>query len=759
MFPFFRAFRPWASVPSESGIQIVVREPGGDFDRTGFLDSVGGLTFTMQKGQPASGQLPLRIAPTVAYAPQVDWPVFFYEVFNGGDLRIRVFAGLISTLDIGFFSNQGDHTIACGLVGLETMFDAIQTPVAEYTAIETGTLLSTLFGMCGTLPVPLTLGTIGAGVAVDRKYDGKTSMLSAFQQLATDSPGYVLYVNPLDLTLNFHDRLDMPAPFDLTDGIAIWGSLKWKQSKANFRDRQIIQMDPNTMPADSATFVGNGVTTAFTLPTQAGSIASAFVTTAVQATAIGSFSGQPLDGDNFTITPTEGPEYFYVFRDAIDNTVFGEIAIGATLADTCANTAAAILGQAGAGTQFSSPTWTNSQVSSESPSGSAFTARAKILGRNGNTVGLSSAGATSPPAFTWSDTVLSSGADNSTKSLTFGPLGAGTYELTFTPGSAAINFATAPATGTTVVVLYRGPQTGMITLQNSAASDLGINSQYQIMFAKGAPTRDAAVQQAAAALTAYSVLPAEFSYEYDNNSSLGFVLPGSQQNVNLTVPLEAPTLLNGSGWTAQQISASLPAPKWELLDDDVPGPHGRPEPGGHFRYNVTLINSAEVQTAQDFWQNLADTGPKDAAVPETPPADVGVKFGDLDGRFLMLKDTTVGVNIADIVPVSMPEDDSTSPPILAVGKGRRIVAVVRISPTADLVVQFRKEGLFASPPTSMSWTITIPALAITGEIVILPIEGDFEDLDEIYVDVLASDGVADRNGIASFVIEWVIPPQ
>src|SRR6185369_8230279 len=163
MFPFLRFFRPWSSTPPTSGIQIVVRESGVDVDRTGFLDSTGGLTFTMQKGQPATGQLPFRVAPLEAYAPQIDQPVFFYEVFDGGNVRFRVFAGLINTVDISFYSNQGDHEIACGLVGLESMFDAIQTPVAEYKDTTTSAIFNSLFSQCD-LPVSLSLGTVAGGV-------------------------------------------------------------------------------------------------------------------------------------------------------------------------------------------------------------------------------------------------------------------------------------------------------------------------------------------------------------------------------------------------------------------------------------------------------------------------------------------------------------------------------------------------------------------------------------------------------------------
>lgn len=106
-------------------------------------------------------------------------------------------------------------------------------------------------------------------------------------------------------------------------------------------------------------------------------------------------------------------------------------------------------------------------------------------------------------------------------------------------------------------------------------------------------------------------------------------------------------------------------------------------------------------------------------------------------RTLLLKDTTVGNDIADHVP------------IYVAGTAMRIVGVLRKTITAALTVRVNLDG---TPLT----TLTIPAATKVDT----PVEGTaftpagLGDLAVLSWDVVASDGSKDAAGVASFTTEW-----
>lgn len=132
-----------------------------------------------------------------------------------------------------------------------------------------------------------------------------------------------------------------------------------------------------------------------------------------------------------------------------------------------------------------------------------------------------------------------------------------------------------------------------------------------------------------------------------------------------------------------------------------------------------------------FWERLkyAEAGE------EGPP---GPAAGLIFQRTLLLKDLTPGNDIADHVTV------------YADGTATRLVSVLRKEITDDLVVRVNKNG---DPLV----TLTIPyTTAVDTPVETTTFTGSttMTDGDVLSWDILDSDDTKDREGIASFTLEW-----
>ena len=126
-------------------------------------------------------------------------------------------------------------------------------------------------------------------------------------------------------------------------------------------------------------------------------------------------------------------------------------------------------------------------------------------------------------------------------------------------------------------------------------------------------------------------------------------------------------------------------------------------------------------------------------IDDQPPggeAGLGIRH-----RTLLLKDTTVGDDIADHVTA------------YADGTAQRFTGVLRKPISSDLTVRVNING-------DELIVITIPAATAVDS----PVEStafnvttgtDIEDNDVFTWDVVDSDGNQDKNGIASFTLEWL----
>lgn len=726
--------------------RVKIKESGVYQDRTAFVREEGSFGFNTTRGQRGTATIPLIIPPGGTYTPGIGWPVLIYEINTSTLLERVVFAGTIEQISIDWIADFGYHVFTLSVTSLEQELDVVMMFEGEFTNQSAGSIVSNILGWLTagiSLPIPISAGTISTGATVTRKYDGKTSVWSTLTQLATDS-GYIVYIDPEDQKLYFTAKDARVNSFTLTGAMILWETIKWEQSRSDFIDTQVITLSPNTLPPEKATFAGVPTQNVYTLPAPAQQVVRAYITISTAASIIGTFTGQPNDGDTITITPPFSPVItppVYTFKNTIDNTVYGQVKIGATLAATIQNLTDAINGlPSSQGVTFSLPTWANQAVTATCTS-TTITLKAKQPGTAGNAIAISE----STTNFTWAGSLLTGGADDSTQELSIGPLLGGAYDLGWTPGSSSVQLQIQPAANTTLGVEYYSSMSGLIQISNGAASALGIQSQYAIMRARGATEGADAVQQLNAVLAEYAKLPAKFSF----STYTPGLYCGRWQPVAIGPnPVGVAALVDGN-WVIQSVSATY-----------TPGMGGLSEPWGHFKYTATLINTAQIATVQDMLAQMLDTGPFDSnppsgsAQPDTPPAIIPTTGTQVFQRTFLIKDCTVKNDAGDHIFL-WTRDVTLSPISRAVAQAQRIVGVLRKTITADLTVRFNVLTNASPPATAGTYIATIPAGTAVNRPIETKISGLINDGDIMYPDIVASDGQAvDAYGIASFTFFW-----
>lgn len=292
----------------------------------------------------------------------------------------------------------------------------------------------------------------------------------------------------------------------------------------------------------------------------------------------------------------------------LDNTQFGQIAIGADLATTLQNVADALnryIGDAagrGPGINFSLPTWENSQVNAISVTGTTFVAQQKSAG-----TGWVAALSKSCANFAWSSAQTQGG---SSPNGSLGPGEGGTITLqvyqqgtsvaspglSYQEGSAVLNLATPLNSGSNLNVEYTREDGNVIEVEDTAlvtslaAITHGTGKYQQItdQSTQGliAVSADAGLQLAQAALAAYKVVPSELTVELYQPG----ILPGQLWTWDLDAPLD---VLNGD-YYVEEVRAEL-VPTYPWLDN--PNAVG----AGHYRYTVKVIDVAQIGSYMDFW--------------------------------------------------------------------------------------------------------------------------------------------------------------
>ena len=307
-------------MPSTSGTEwLIVREVSlsplvtSDIDRSRYLHfgddatSLGGdarTTFGALLGQRSQASIALNCKAGDPYLPQIGWQVFLYEVSDTTG-QLCVFCGTIDKITTSWWGTEGDRLISLSCVSFEQTFGEIRVDARLYQKQTAGFIFNDLLSLASGWPG--TVGTIEAGMTIDNLLiKGEPTIASIFDQLATLSQ-FIWYVDPKTLEINFVPPGLVAAPFSLMQSDPLWENLDHQQDRHDFRDRQYISV-PFTLFSESAElFVGDGVSTTFTLRNPVDTVLYAFITSNTQNTATGSLSGQPNPGDTVTIGyPTSG---------------------------------------------------------------------------------------------------------------------------------------------------------------------------------------------------------------------------------------------------------------------------------------------------------------------------------------------------------------------------------------------------------------------------------------------------------------------
>lgn len=611
------------------------------------------------------------------YEPTMGQPIYLYDQNASG--YFLEFAGLIQDFTIRWTGIGGLRYIDCTAVSLESVFDTVYARPMQFVNQTCGAILTALFNAFEN-GCPVGLGLIQAGATIPLFNANLGDKLSdLFDQLATTSE-FTWGVNPATQLLYFCLPTATAAPFTVTSTNVLWDSISQKFDNADYRNRQAVKLSFDAFPHSEEHFVGSGQQN-FTLMRPVEQVVAAYVTTATPGSATASFSGQPSPGDTITIGPDQGawqashiyalggyivvggfvfqvtiagtsgssePNFLantvtgdtvgdnsvvwtcrgtatlgsvftsYEFVAALDNTQYGQILIGSTLAQTVQNTVDALNATApysgtpatlGKGLTFSLPTWENSQVNAISVTGSGFTVTQKIPG-SGNIAGLASTGT----AFAWSGPNTTGGTSpqtavgpNEPAWLSIAVYVAGTSTaapgLVYTPGSANVQLVTPLNTGTNLVVEYTRTDGNVIEVEDTplvaalAAISHGTGKYQQSTDQSSTGLIDtsaaAGLQLAQQILATFDITQQKFELDFYRPG----ILPGQVLTLDLNSPL---SVMNGS-YLVLSMKAQM-VYKYPYLDS------AGVLHGGHYRYTAELINVNLIGTDLAFWLGLGGGG-------------------------------------------------------------------------------------------------------------------------------------------------------
>lgn len=663
---------------------LVTNEPSLGFqDRTGYLSKKAnnGHEWTLELRERGSATIPLWIPAGDSYTPTRLMPVYLYDE-TVPDGYVLEWSGLIQDFEWHMVDRAGNREATITAVSWESVMDTIYCEPMQFVNQTCGFILTTLFNAFEN-GSPISLGVIQAGATVPLFNVNKGDKLSDIaDQLATTS-SFTWNIPCATQQLFFGDPNSVASPFNLTNDLVLWESVEWKVNGADFRNWQGVKGSYDAFPHSEEYFVGAGQT-AFTLMRPVEQAVAAYITTATPNTATASFSGQPSPGDTITVGPAagawQGPSHIYAldgyiivsgfvfqvttagtsgltepnflantvtgdtvidnsviwtcrgtatlgsiitsyeFVSALDNTQFGQILIGATLAETVQNLVDTLNASIpyggtpatkGRGLTFSLPTWENSQVNAITVTGTGFTVTQKIPG-SGNVAALSSTGT----AFAWSAANTSGGTSPQTGvgpgepawfSIAVYAEGTSTTApgLSYIQGSAVVNLATPLNTGTNLVVEYTRTDGNVIEVADDASiaalaaisHGTGRIMQMTDQSTLGLISTSAAalLQLAQQILAAYGVAPTSFNFK--------MYKPGLSPGQTLTAALASPqtpawlvALLNGN-WVIESMEAQF------LIRPRTPtGLYG------HYKYTVKTVNIQEIASTLDFWERMGGGG-------------------------------------------------------------------------------------------------------------------------------------------------------
>lgn len=311
------------------GIHILIVEPGiGITDQSlrGYERNYASYSLTEKSRGTAQVGLVLRASDS--YSGSEGPPTYIIDVSATG-ATVVLFAGTIDSVDLDFIGDLGSRFAALTLVSLEQCFDKQRIEVPRgYFMQSCKAIILDIMSREGA-EIPVSLGTISDGPVVNRVYvhDRLSDILA---DLATEA-GFVWYVDHSDQSLQYHLPTTIPTPFDLVTTDVLWESLRWNQSRQDFRDRQIIQLSPQAAPHSANLFAGDGATKDFTLDYPVESVTGAEITDSVAATATGTYSGQPTAGETISLSFVSPSGVAFRFSVSAPSTVTGAVGFSVTV--------------------------------------------------------------------------------------------------------------------------------------------------------------------------------------------------------------------------------------------------------------------------------------------------------------------------------------------------------------------------------------------------------------------------------------------
>ncbi len=310
---------------------LIINEPTlGITNRSSYLSksraSQHSWTGAMRNRWQAT--VPLYIAAGDTYAPTQFTPLYLFDQsssFRSPLVTIwtLVFSGLIQDIEDQWIGTAGDRFVIVTAVSLESVFDTVYAKPVQYQDFTCGAIVRDLFSRWEG-GAPVSLGTIHEGKVIALLVTNYEKLSDLFDQLATTS-GYTWGVNPQTAELYFQEPSTNPVltpgngPFQLASSNILWETVNWKQSGADYRNRQAVRLSYDAFAHSCEFFVGAGQRV-ITLMRPVEQVTNAWATLSTCNTATGTFTGVPNDGDTISTAVPTGtwiPNHIYALNGTL----------------------------------------------------------------------------------------------------------------------------------------------------------------------------------------------------------------------------------------------------------------------------------------------------------------------------------------------------------------------------------------------------------------------------------------------------------
>ena len=644
---------------------LLINEPViGITDRSNYLHMAGQHSFSLQLRQRGQASVDLFIAAGDTYAPTRGTPFYLFDQVEDGEQWFLVFSGLIQDLEDKWLANDGSRIVTLTGVSLESVFDTVYAPPTQYVNQTAGAIVSDLIARF-EVGCPVAFGVISPGAVIPLLVTNYEKLSDLFDQLATTSE-YTWGVNPYgEFFFQSPSSISAPRTFDQTE--LLWETASWKQTGADYRNRQAVRLSYDAFAHSCEFFVGAGQKT-ITLSRPVEQVTNAWATLSTCNTATGTFSGTPAPGDTVTIgiptgvwvplhiyalggtlidingyvqkvttagtsgssLPTfsdittgttidatviwtcEGPSGLatgtetYTFVATLDNTQFGQVLIAGS---PIQNLVDAIDANAiTRGLTFSLPTWEGSLCNAINVSGSSFTIQQKHAG-TGWIAQLSATGT----AFSWSSSQTSGGTS---PQGSLGPNEGATISLqVYVEGTSVAAPGVAYTPGSNVV---------------SLATPLNVGSNLNIEYTRAdgniIEVENSAEVARFALLThgtgkVQQITDASSQGMISNSSAGGLQLAQQALAAYIVAPQEfigetyVPGLFPGQTLPVSLLypthASTLLNANWiieEITAELVPVERWIGGNRGHYRFTIHAVNIQEIGSYLDFWEGKGGGG-------------------------------------------------------------------------------------------------------------------------------------------------------